>query len=1448
MLANVTAYAKKAFSVAMALLLAALLIPVAPVGRALADGASAKDFIPDAPDANGLVKSGILNNHASGDVTFEQEFSDGQIAAVLGEQGIADLVKPEVDPKNDTTLTTQAQTAAEAAAASAVSTAAQKSASSDLAGKKDNWKTDAEAAAETKATDNFKVNEVAALDKAKQEAAAKVLKDVGPDAKLVEESVKLKKNADSSFDMTVALGKAVWTAESVSSQVTAGSVTSEVGDLTWAPGTQQLAFGALSSTNEGVAKDTTAGSGTKRTLLVGAEGTTTLGVPFTYNWLITGAAYSYQYDYEYGYTPHYAFPDCTYTYSYTFTYKDKSGTEHTGQTGEVADEPIGEVPAGDRTDETGIAVAGEAGTGNFTCSYDPQNGNASGPLASTLDYELTVRNLFADKAIENRTHSLVDDGAGATSLAYHDAPRVLPAFEEDDFQTGDEAKATVIAALGTPAVSETDGFRVEYLKDSLELKVTPLKATDTAGEDVTLVWTLPDNTEITHTVHAVVKPFAIDATRFTLNDQPFRLEKDNEAAVLADANSQLVAAVQAATGEDFQGRAPLYSAAELSGYQDDGSVAKVTDLALARSADLSAEDAEAWGNYAVTDPTAVSIGAMRWVDWEDVDAEAPKAGLALTGPQGVLAKSVSLTADNADSVWVNGEPQAQWNGFGLAYGTMRVPTEESAFAPTQAFDKGDGVHAVQMYARSASAVAGAFAEKEIVEIKGMHYQLDTREPVITGDAVVSSPERSKGFGGIFFGDSTVNVQVPIVDEPGKDGNDVTASAVSGMHNVDIAYHDVENDEVVPFKSVAPDGAFYAFSIKGDRDVPRENIQVVADDAAGNRLDTDASNNKGIPSEYVRLVSDASAPAISLDWDTYDARNGRYYQTNRTMTITIEEEFFNYVIDYAKDQVICSVKKNGETVTTVSPSDFVEVRPNVWQYTLSFTVDADWDVSAPTVYDIIGRSASTAGDSFTVDKTNPTMEVSFDNNNARNGNYYNAARTATITVTEHNFSADLVAISPTASAGNGDTIGSPAIGGWSDSGDVHTATVTFPGEGVYSMTVDGMDLAQNALPGYSCPEFVVDTVKPQIDLSGVENMKGYPDAVPAQPQVTVHDTNLDEASTVAVEKVSYPVAPNDANPYSAEPAVSATDLTVSHSNPASVPENDGVYTMRVEAMDKAGNTDSKAVTWSVNRFGSTYVIGDATAKMLNEYLQGAKTQDVVVTEINPSGLDGEQTAVELTKDTSNTTLSPNDQYQLEADDSTGWHAYTYTVAKNNFSSDGAYRVLFHSQDAAGNASENTMANKNKDRSATAEVAFAVDNTPPLCGFVNLGSDTVYEEASHQAQVTLEDNLKLDRAEIKVNGKTFRSLDAAELGNGGTFDIELSESADTQQVSVTAYDAAGNKSDELVATGVMVNSDPVVLWMHNTPLFVGSIVGGIAVIALAGLGVGLLVRRRLGAKAA
>ena len=134
-------------------------------------------------------------------------------------------------------------------------------------------------------------------------------------------------------------------------------------------------------------------------------------------------------------------------------------------------------------------------------------------------------------------------------------------------------------------------------------------------------------------------------------------------------------------------------------------------------------------------------------------------------------------------------------------------------------------------------------------------------------------------------------------------------------------------------------------------------------------------------------------------------------------------------------------------------------------TVTFSGDSDYTVTYDC-FDLAGNKSNTEKlDEFTVDKTKPVIQVSYDNNSALNNNYYKEARTATITITEHNFSPGEVTVTTTAQL-DGAAASVPGVSGWSGSGDTHVATVSYSADADYTFIISATDLASNVSDPYA----------------------------------------------------------------------------------------------------------------------------------------------------------------------------------------------------------------------------------------------------------------------------------------------------------------------------------------------------------------------------------------------
>lgn len=1013
------------------------------------------------------------------------------------------------------------------------------------------------------------------------------------------------------------------------------------------------------------------------------------------------------------------------------------------------------------------------------------------------------------------------------SVTVQDATPLTYKTKHDDYTLFDLSKqGLMVKEVVYPKDNENEEFFTAKVTsdDSASVKTVNVYANQAfdSAKTFEIQWSYPDGNlaaTSTVTVPAAAKK-KIEKEEISIASQDFRIQSKQEENVANLANTALnkkISEFNKDDGDKVKDK-KYFTKASFETYDTQGGE---QDLKVF----YETENSGVYKNYEIGNPDSVHVNAIKTIDWANDNVRLDSIHNEGNDKITLTAEKDEKNAGHSD--WVKERPVATWENHSLTDAGGAVPETADGFK---------GWTAPETNGEQKQTILALDNESGVVVRVPVAYKLDTTP--VEASSIKYGGARQKRHDNIVFSDKSFSVDYQLAPVP------------SGINSTDVSYHDNKsNTDVKGLKPSTVGGFLYSFEVSGDRELDTDKIKIHAVSNSGMALDTTASQIKGkdqISKDVAKLIAESSGPKVAISYsDTNPQRtaNGKdYYNHSRTIRITVTDPFFKYTREYAP-QTICEVTRDGSNFATVSTGDNWHQggSSDEWYVDIPVTADGDYVVGTANVYDVIGgegHTSSADGEEFVIDQTAPKLNVSWNTEAAQNGKYYNAARTATITVEEHNFDPNLFKIEAPVSAGNGDEATPAQIGGWSSNGDTHTATVTFPGQGVYTLSVSGEDLASNKSESYTSPEFVIDTIKPKIDIQNVVNRTAYAGEV--APTAAVHDTNLADGTSIEVSKISYPLSKDDPNPYAgAAINTSATDKSVSYLNPAKTKGNDGVYTLTVQAVDLAGNTESEAVTWSVNRFGSTYVISDNTGKMLDQYLKSAKTTDVKVTEINPSGLDDNKTSVELTRDTKNTTLKSGDNYTTDADTTSGWSEYNYTVSKSNYDKDGAYRVLFHSEDAAGNSSENTMEGKNAKKSgAAAEINFAVDDTAPIASFVDLASNGKYEESSHKAKVSFEDNLKLSKAQIKVNGKTVATFTADQLEKSPIREFTLDGSSSKQDVTVVAWDAAGNKSKELKATGVLVTNDSFVLWMNNLPLMVGTIV---AIVVVAG-GIYLVVAKK------
>ncbi|WP_370768279.1 hypothetical protein [Ruminococcus sp.] len=562
--------------------------------------------------------------------------------------------------------------------------------------------------------------------------------------------------------------------------------------------------------------------------------------------------------------------------------------------------------------------------------------------------------------------------------------------------------------------------------------------------------------------------------------------------------------------------------------------------------------------------------------------------------------------------------------------------------------------------------------------------------------------------------------------------------------------------------------------------------------------TDRAGNVSTKKETLSI--DKTKPTIKIEYDNnnHTTHNGtEFYKANRTATITVTERNFSPEDVISKitntDNVIPQI--TGWTTHNVANGE----NPDGTTHTATVVYASDGDYTFDIAFtDMAGNKADkVAQHKFTVDKTIPTINVSFDNNSAKNNNYYKADRTATITVNEHNFNAQDVKVNISATGADNSTAATaPSVSSWTSNGNIHTATVKFANDGKYAFDVNYTDLADNAAKENVVTTFYVDKTAPAVKISNVENESANSGNV--APVINLSDNNYSGDYVLTLTRVDIEAKKTDVTNDFASTVVPTNNIgaVVTYANFASEEVNDGIYVLNATLTDKAGNSSADTITFSVNRFGSTYMGGDEETNALldNGYTNAEK--DIVISEINVDKLT--KSNISLSLDSSSLkTLKQNVDYTIQEDAKTGqWHRYNYTVKSSNFENEGNYTLELSSTDAAKNTSTNRIRPVEKRKLA---VQFVVDKTSPVVNIAGIENNALYEENSKDVTIVCEDSyinpsslvINLDNKTLKEGKDYTVEKDVASI----TAKIKVNATSDisSQNIKVSVKDMAQNSGD-------------------------------------------------------
>lgn len=520
--------------------------------------------------------------------------------------------------------------------------------------------------------------------------------------------------------------------------------------------------------------------------------------------------------------------------------------------------------------------------------------------------------------------------------------------------------------------------------------------------------------------------------------------------------------------------------------------------------------------------------------------------------------------------------------------------------------------------------------------------------------------------------------------------------------------------------------------------------------------------------------DRTIPVVTITFDNNSPQNEIYYNASRTATITVKD----YTFDSSKSELSMNAPDN-----LPSEGDWNASGDQTYVKTVAFTKDGHYDFTFKTTDKAGNESEVVTIDLFIIDTTAPVVTVTYDNNDVKNVYYYKEARTATIKIDEKSFDEKSVVITAQASNDSTEMSALPSVAAFTGNAakDAYTSKMSFVNDGKYGYTITVTDLAGNKSEVYTSDIFVIDTTVPDITFSGVENYSANNGVV--APVLIYKDLNIDASASV--------VTMTGANHGEVTPDSKRTEtgdtVTITYSDFAHNKDTDDLYTLSVKITDMAGNVSEEELVFSVNRYGSVYVIGSETQELTQNYYT-SEPIDVTITEINVDNLTYKEVSVDRDGDSEILREGKDYTVSVQGDDKS-WKSMTYTVKADNFKKDGNYSVMVYSKDRATNTQDN--------RSAEKEIEFAVDGTKPSIVTSGIKEKGTYEEEGHDFIINVTDNMGVESLVVYTGQSelselvSFTSEEIEDLG--GTLTVNIPELDKYQNVMILATDVAGNQAE-------------------------------------------------------
>lgn len=582
----------------------------------------------------------------------------------------------------------------------------------------------------------------------------------------------------------------------------------------------------------------------------------------------------------------------------------------------------------------------------------------------------------------------------------------------------------------------------------------------------------------------------------------------------------------------------------------------------------------------------------------------------------------------------------------------------------------------------------------------------------------------------------------------------------------------------------------------------------------------------------------------------------FYQDPIVVTITAEDDVSGvHSFDYSYIRATGVSSVNAESISDKMEGEDIKYSDDKKTATATFVIPASELRSGNQLngnMEFVANNRSMLNteykdsNRYVVDNIAPnvTITVNGTEQQADGSSYYSEDVNITITVDEANFYKEDVKVSISKDGGEQYAAG---VYWKTISVDRHVGSITLSEEGNYKVYISYQDPSTNGIEDYQSNLLIIDKTQPSINVSGIKyNSANKQETIGFV--VTVEDANLNTSSFIPVLMAEIKDESGEIRQVDCTELGTIETVTLGKSCTYTISNisQDGIYQFTCLASDMSGNTtesmiieDSNKQTmtelnYSVNRNGSTYSLGEATRKLVNNFVKAPI--DVVVYETNPDEISNIK--ITLFKNDETLILEDGKDYVVKkVSDKGEWYKYEYTIYNTNFADDGTYRISIYSEDKAGNIAENNLDVKD------VEISFGIDKTLPNLIVTNLESKATYPVDKLSVLMRATDNMKLQSITVELDGTVIASWDEEQIQQMSNdlqdfvFEI-MGDETTAHSVTITLTDIAGNQRIETISD-FYVTTNLWIRFINNKVLFYGSI---IACLTMGLVFVLLLMRKR------